>query len=280
MNDHNPSAFPGNPWTSNFLVVVVVASVIASSLLSAKQSSFDALGAICALASGVLAVLAWNRFAALRQNRVDPQPPLKTSSGLAYLLLGGSLLASAVGLFRVNAGAPEWIVLILPYLCIALYHEVLSRNRFSLLIVASLLMGLLFLVVAAIHGNIAVGGFPAVLAALLTFILLTTRELESRTPVPDESSADPHVHLLHHRALAWLSVVFFLFGVVAFWPWLGKLYGDTYFWVMALGVLMPLLYLWGRLRQPRRQNSYVALLRFNRLIPYLGFVLLIAIALG
>ena len=50
--------------------------------------------------------------------------------------------------------------------------------------------------------------------------------------------------------------------------------------MFGVGVLVPVLYLWGRLRQPRRQNSYLALLRFNRLIPYFGLVLLVAIALG
>jgi hypothetical protein len=248
------------------------------------------LAAILSIISALLAVLAWNRLAASRAipsakspDDLTPTAAMAaqvTGRGLAFALLAASLVASAFGVAREYSSGMDWVVLFIPYLLIVIYFQMLSRSRLALLIIAALLMGSLFLVSSAILGGMAWGGFPAVLAALLTFIVLTTRELEFRTPVPDDTSSDPHVHLIHRRALAWLSVAFFMFGVVAFWPWLGKIYGNAYFWVMAIGVLVPILYLWGRLRQPRRQNSYIALLRFNRIIPYFGLVLLVAIALG
>jgi hypothetical protein len=174
----------------------------------------------------------------------------------------------------------DWCLLILTYVLISLYQLVLRRYRYSLLLIAPVLIGLLFLNTASLLGHVGSGGFPAAFGALLTFILLATRELELRTPLPEDVNVDPHIHIIHRKALAWISIVFFVFGVISFWPWLGKLYGNAYFWTLIAGVLAPLLYLWGRLRQPRHQNSLTALHRFNRLVPYLGLVLLLAIALG
>ncbi len=258
-------AFPANPWSPSFLTAAVIAGVVAGVVVCAKQIPFSAVDAAIPLVSAVLAVLAWNRF--------------RGSSAMAYGLLAASLAVAAFGLSRQANSPMEWLLLIAPFFLIVLYWTSLVKVRGAVLWIAPLLFGALFLDTAALLGKMSCGGFPAVLAVLLSFIVHATHELELRTPASDPE-ADPHVHIVHHRALAWISIVFFLFGVVSFWPWLGKMYGNAYFWVMTIGVLMPLLYLWGRLRQPRRQNSYHALLRFNRLIPYLGLILLVAIALG
>jgi hypothetical protein len=83
-----------------------------------------------------------------------------------------------------------------------------------------------------------------------------------------------------NRRLAIVSTMLFLFGVVSLWPWLGKLYDGGYFWILVLGVLAPILFFWGRLRQPRGESPITALARFNRLLPYLAVVLLLALAIG
>ncbi len=272
MTRTEPPAFPANPWTPGFLTAVVVAGVVAGIIVCVKQIPFNAVDAAIPLLAAVLAVLAWNRFRAA-------QAAAGLSPAIAYGILAASLAIAAFGLSRQSNGSTEWMLLVAPYLLIVLYWTTLAKVRGAVLWIAALLFGALFLDTAVLLGKLSCGGFPAILAALLSFIVHATHELELRTQVP-ESDADPHVHVIHHRALAWISIVFFLFGVVSFWPWLGKVYGNAYFWVLTLGVLMPLLYLWGRLRQPRRQNSYLALLRFNRLMPYFGMVLLAAIALG
>lgn len=272
MTRPEPPVFPGNPWTPGFLMATVIAGVVSGVIVCVKQIPFNALDTAIPLAAAVLAVSAWNRFRAA-QLAARPAPIV------AYGHLAFSLGIAAFGLSRQYNSPTEWMLLLAPYLLIVLYWTTLARVRGAVLWIAALLFGALFLDTAALLGKMSCGGFPAILAALLSFILHATRELELRTQVPD-ADVDPHVHVIHHRALAWISIVFFLFGVVSFWPWLGKVYGNAYFWVLAIGVLVPLLYLWGRLRQPRRQNSYLALLRFNRLMPYFGLVLLIAIALG
>ncbi len=68
--------------------------------------------------------------------------------------------------------------------------------------------------------------------------------------------------------------------MITLWPWLGKIYGVGYFWILILGVLSPLLYLWGRMKQPGADTPLPALNRFNRLLPYIGLILLVAILIG
>jgi hypothetical protein len=278
MTQSESPAFPANPWSATFLIVAVIGGVVACTVVFARHSTFDPQAAVIALLAALLAVLAWNRFGTARLGQMA-ESARPSSQVISYGLLAVSFGLAAFGLSQQSGAGMEWSVTIIPYLLILVYQAGIANRRTALLWVAPMLFGFLFLATGALLGNLAIGGFPAALAALLTFIVHATHELELRTEVP-EADSDPHVHLLHRRTLAWISIVFFLFGVISFWPWLGKMYGDAYFWVMAIGVLTPLLYLWGRLRQPRRQNSYVALLRFNRLIPYVALVLLVAIALG
>ncbi|HEY3294334.1 MAG TPA: hypothetical protein VGL38_02750 [bacterium] len=156
----------------------------------------------------------------------------------------------------------------------------LAASRFVRLCVAPLLLGLPPLVAAILMGRPGAGGYPAVLAVLLGLVVLTTRDIEHRAMAESGGREDFPVHTVYHRTLAWVSTVFFFFGVTTLWPWLGQIYDGGYFWILVLGVLMPVLYLWGRLRQPRGQNSLEALIRFNRTLPYLGIILLIAILIG
>lgn len=284
MSNNHFTRSLGNPWNARYLLVVVVASVIAAAIACARNATVAPASVIFPLVSAILAALAWNRLSdgSVISNHEDSPTELILSkaSRTGWWLLALSILVAGIGLAIRSATALHWILLFLPYAIIVLYVRGIHRHPYSLLVIAPLLFGLLILDTALLLGNLAGGGYPSVYALLLVFIILVTRELERRTPISDNSDEDPHVHILHRKAMAWLSIVFFLFGVIGFWPWLGKIYSDTYFWILVAGVLVPLLYLWGRLRQPRRQNSYVALQRFNRIVPYLGLILLVAIAFG
>jgi len=156
----------------------------------------------------------------------------------------------------------------------------LVENRVLRLAIAPLLLGLPPLAAAIAMGNPGAGGYPAALAVLLGLVMFTTRDLEHRALEDSRGSEEFPVHSIYRGTLAWVSTVFFFFGVASIWPWLGQIYGGGYFWILVVGVLMPTLFLWGRLRQPRSANSLEALVRFNRVLPYVGLILLIAILVG
>jgi hypothetical protein len=160
------------------------------------------------------------------------------------------------------------------------FRAVFRANRAVKLIVLPLLFGVAPFLTSLVMGNPGAGGYPAVLSVLFSFVALATRDLEHRVRAESGGSDDIPVHLLYRGFLALISTVFFFLGVVTLWPWLGKLYGAGYFWILLIGVLAPTLSLWGKLRQPHKQNSMAALIRFNRVLPYLGLILLLAIVIG
>lgn len=129
-------------------------------------------------------------------------------------------------------------------------------------------------------GSLSSGGFPALFALFFGFVIGQMRELQRRLQNRDDVTDVLPVHVLFRRELGWMSAVLFVFGVTTLWPWLGERYGDAYFWILILGVLIPMLFFWGRLRQPRHEGSVAALYRFNRVLPYLGFLFLLAIAVA
>jgi hypothetical protein len=167
-------------------------------------------------------------------------------------------------------------------------------------IVNSALLVIPFVVTGALMGQTGAGAFPAALAFLLALVVHSTRDIEHLVQKHNEidsasagsswtaKAADDTEFWTHptlrvygmNRRLAFVSLILFLFGVISLWPWLGKLYDGGYFWILILGVLAPILYFWGRLKQPRGENPVSALIRFNRLLPYISLILLIAFALG
>jgi hypothetical protein len=156
----------------------------------------------------------------------------------------------------------------------------LANNRVARLVIAPLLLGIPPMLTAVVMRDPGAGGYPAALSVLLGFVLMITRDTENRARAAAPGNEDYPVHTVFHQTLAAVSTVFFFFGVTTLWPWLGHIYGNGYFWILVIGFLMPTLYLWGRLRQPRHHSSMVALVRFNRTLPYLGLVLLVAILVG
>jgi hypothetical protein len=179
------------------------------------------------------------------------------------------------------AGATSlgWVLALAPLAPLAVWRILLAENRAARLVLAPLALGWPFMVTAVAMGQPQCGGFPAVLAILFSAVAFSTRDLETRL-LADSFEQDPASHPSYHRTLAVVSTILFFFGVAALWPWLGKLYGDRYLWVLVVGLLAPLLFFWGRLRQPRGEHPMNALIRFNRLVPYIGVVLLLAIVVG
>ncbi|MFZ5433110.1 MAG: hypothetical protein ACOZB3_04970 [Calditrichota bacterium] len=122
--------------------------------------------------------------------------------------------------------------------------------------------------------------YLALFALLLGFVAWETHRIERKVRSENDEDEDLPVHALFHRSMNGISSVLFVFGVVSLWPWLGEMYGTAYFWILVLGVLSPILFFWGRIRQPKHEGSLNALYRFNRVLPYVGIILLLAIAVG
>lgn len=154
-----------------------------------------------------------------------------------------------------------------------------SRKSWIHPALAPLLLAAPFVLTALVIGNAGCGGFPAILVAMLSSVAIIMRNLENRLRT-DSVEDNPSVKPYYFRTLSLVSTILFFFGVVTLWPWLGKLYGDRYFWTLVIGVLGPQLYFWGKIRQPHGEHPMIALIRFNRLLPYISVILLVAIILG
>jgi len=203
-------------------------------------------------------------------------------------IVAASVVATATAVMRTTPGFSLGAAAILALSIFVVFagksflprQSGIASNVVLKLAVAPLLLGLPPIATAAVMGNPSAGGYPAVLTVLLGYVLFTTRDLEHRAVTDSEGREDFPVHTAYRGTLAWVSTVFFFFGTVSLWPWLGQIYDGIYFWILVIGVLLPTLFLWGRLRQPRAQNSLAALVRFNRALPYIGLILLIAILIG
>lgn len=261
----DPTKLLGDPWTARFVLIMTVGLAVATIVLGMKVGGIVLLGALPALGAVILGALAYNRMWQAGAEAKPPFPLIIAAYGLA--VVGLTIFGRASGMFG-------WGI---AFVSFGLFMAVLRASGvFRNFVVLPLLFGCVPLLTAAILGKPTVGGFPAALALLYAVVLSMTRQIEQGTAVPETADDHPPVHHVHRLALARISIVFFVFGVVSLWPWLGKLYGAGYFWVLLIGVLLPATLYWGRLRQPRDESSYEALVRFNRLSPYLGGMLLLA----
>jgi hypothetical protein len=266
----DPTTFLGDPWTSRFLLWLLPALAVATAMVCYRQSEAPWVSALPAILSAGLGALAFRKLTAAAPEGVKPPLPLIVAA-LGIAVVG-------LVLFGRDSGLYGWLVTVLPF---ALFMGVTRASyRWKHFVFYPLMLGCVPLATAALMGTPATGGFPAALAMLFTLVLNLTREIEVETETPEDGVDHPPVHFVHRLRLARISMVFFIFGVVSLWPWLGKIYGHAYFWVLVAGVLLPTTMYWGRLRQPRMESSYEALVRFNRLSPYLGGVLLLALALA
>jgi hypothetical protein len=266
-----------DPWNRPFLLIVVGCSVVVTAVLCVNVGAELSLSGGLALAASLLA--AWPMVSARRT--LDSSGPANVPSGKsrapAFFVAAAVLVATS--LVMVNTTWLGWTFGLLPLVVLVVWRLLLSESRMAKLVLSPLVMGAPFVVTAIALGRPGSGGFPAALAILFGSVAFATRDLEMRL-VAESAEENPAADRFYRWTLAAVSTLLFFFGVVTLWPWLGKLYGDRYFWILLLGVLAPLLFFWGRLRQPRGENPMNALIRFNRLLPYIGLILLLAIVLG
>lgn len=265
----DPTTFLGDPWTPRFLLWLIPATALTSAIVVLRQYDANILAAIPVVAASIIFALATERTI----SKVD-------TSGPHFGLIAAALIISIMGLvlFGRDAGLLGWIATILPFVLLLLISK--SSERVRSLILYPLMWCCLPLAVASMMNVPRGGGFPAAIAFLFSLVMNMTRKIEEQTAAPQSVDEHPAIHLVHRLPLARISMIFFVFGVVALWPWLGKVYNHLYFWILVAGVLLPTTLYWGRLRQPRDESSYEALVRFNRLSPYLAGVLLLAIAVA
>lgn len=266
-----------DPWNPRFLSVLVIAAVIAAAVLGLRSGELDIINALLTLAAVICVLWAAKPPVARPASSLgNARRPIIMSVILQVL----ALCFSGIALSRIAAGWLEYAAVLLPQLLVGLLIAC-SRVRASLeAIFLPLLLGLAVFGTAALMGQTAIGGYPSVLALLLSTIVIVTRAIERKIQTEHSENRVQSLHTRYHGLLNIVSTVLFLFGVVTLWPWLGEDYGNVYLWILIVGVLAPMLYVWGRLRQPRDDNPLLALSRFNRLVPYLAFVLLLAIVVG
>ncbi|MFH1010542.1 MAG: hypothetical protein V1784_04830 [bacterium] len=61
---------------------------------------------------------------------------------------------------------------------------------------------------------------------------------------------------------------------------MNEFYSPTYFWIMVVGVDLPLLWMWGRLRGRNKELSEAAIVTFNHWVRPLTFVAFLALFLA
>jgi len=242
---------------------VILASLVSLGLV-AKSGEPIPLGTLALAAIGALLLfLGW---------RIGTAHPNKGTSNLSLPFVGAGTIAALGAAYlsgRPLPGSVSWI-LVMPALMLALT----GIKKQSLLgnIVVPAAFGAISMFAAASVGHPAVGAFPAAIGALFVAVVRATLEIEQDIFENHADSNNLEVHHHYHRRLAVTAVIFFLFGTVSLWPWLGELYSRGYFWIMLFGVLIPLAFFWGRIRQPKMEGARTALIRFNRIAPVLGMI--------
>jgi hypothetical protein len=268
-----------DPWMPWFLPTVAVSSSVSTTVSCLRAGSVNSVSGLLVFASCLLLAAAYRRLIVAR-----PMSPDSSATGAehsrAYLMVLAAVLLSVGALALASVAWLGWLAVLLPSGLVVVLGSVPRRNRWMDTILGSLLLASPSLMMAVALGQPGRGGFPFALLFLFSLVVLATREVEHRVAVLGARTDDATVHALVHRSLAWVSVVFFFFGVVCLWPWLGGTYGGVYFWMLIVGVFAPILLFWGALRQPQRGPLAVALRRFNRVMPYVGVILLAAFAIG
>ncbi len=193
------------------------------------------------------------------------------------LLVGAGALGACASLFlqqSFNAVNFLW-ALLLPTLVI-MNQAMLRNSSLCRHVMIPLMFGAIFMFTAGSLGVPTLGAFPAVIGALFIAVVRATIEIEEDLFENHADSKHMEVEQHYRHRLAITAVIFFLFGTVSLWPWLGDMYGKGYFWLLLVGVLLPLAFFWGRIRQPKLEGAKTALIRFNRIAPVLGLIHVLA----
>ncbi len=270
LNWIDPLKYLKSPWTSGYFYLLVAGLCAIALIVCHRAGATIGLPAILAVLGAASGAVAWYQSLGA-----------ESSSNRLPLLLAVTGLGLTCAAFLLAATrAVHFIECAIGYGILFLFVAGRIRGVLAKALLAPPMFGALVLCVGAAAGAAAPGAFPALFTTLLSAIAITTRGLELGEFHASLEPRGPQAHSVFHRTLSVLSVVFFFFGVVALWPWLGKVYGFGYFWILVIGVIVPIMALWGRIRQPRGDTAEVALSRFNRVLPYSAALMLLAIAVG
>jgi hypothetical protein len=175
----------------------------------------------------------------------------------------------------------------------------------------AILVASLFLGTATALGGISAGGYTAAFAFF--FFLAWSSSIAVEHWKADLQNRRLTLATLfgHTAALVTAGILFFIFGIITTWPYLNEFYSSIYFWIIVIGVDLPLLYMWGKLKvrkpsesdieemiegkdlSPRergqveeelwtaaRKRAELALAKFNDRVRWLIFVVLVALLLS
>lgn len=266
MFDHPFLSESRNPVPLRLLQASIALCGLVPIIFAMKSGvSIDALAYILAVAAGAAAFLGW---------KMSPSHPGVTSTSSTWSLLLAVAVALALAGPLMTKSLDIWITLsVFPLPILILLHTKIPQSaKLVKHILVPLMFGSIFTFVAGALGVPSLGAFPAAIGALFVAVIRSTLDIEEDIFENHANTGDLEVEHHYRYRLAIAAVVFFLFGTVSLWPWLGEIYSRSYFWLMLLGVLIPLAYFWGRIRQPKIEGARTALIRFNRVAPILGLI--------
>ncbi|MBU1919547.1 hypothetical protein KKG66_01780 [bacterium] len=271
------------PISRNLLLSLIVLSVLTVFLLHLR-SGIETTGSAWALAF-VSALLFIAGGYVLSGNQSTPgdytgEDKMPTFFNNGILLAGCGVVLAVLSSYLHDFSAASSISFVSTFFLLGLRNQLVPRYSQAESILTPLLCASIFTGAAGLLGNPAIGVFPAAIVFLLVFVIQVTLNVEKEIRNTYSEIDEESIYHRYRKRFAWTASVFFLFGVVSFWPWLGMIYNDAYFWLLIFGVILPMVFFWGRLRQPRSEGPYTALLRFNRVSPLIAGVLLIAFAIG
>jgi len=221
--------------------------------------------AIIPLVSGLTLILGGM---ALRREKIVPSGTSPRYGRI--LLLGGAVVGFA-------AGVPFGLWALGAALLLLFSNALSQRLAFIHDLVIAILAASVFLGTATALNGILLGGYPAAFAFF--FFLAWSATLAVETCKDDLQNRRLTLATLvgPRAALVTSGILFFIFGIITTWPFLRESYSSTYFWFIAIGVDLPLLWMWGKLRGRDKQLSESAIVKFNQRARWLTFVILLAL---
>ena len=252
---------------------IILCGLVPLLLVFKSGAQPSAMGYAAFAVAAVLGYMGWNNSLS-NPSRSEP-------GGFWNILLVASGAVACVGVF-LGQSVGVWNILfclLMPVLTI-IHARMSPNNATARHIVLPVLFGSIFMFSAAALGNVEAGAFPAIIGALFVAVVRATLDIEEDF---FENHADKkHFEVENHyrNRLAVTAVIFFLFGTISLWPWLGEIYSPAYFYLLLFGVLIPLAFFWGRIRQPKIEGAKNALICFNRIAPILGIIYIVALAIS
>ena len=203
--------------------------------------------------------------------RREKTASLEAGSRLGRILLLGGAVVGFV------AGVPFGLWSFGAALVVFSSNALPQRLAFIHDLVIAVLAASVFLGTATALGSILLGGYPAAFAFF--FFLSWSASLAVETWKDDLQNRRLTLATLTgpRAALVTSGILFFIFGIITTWPFLNEFYSSTYFWIIVIGVDLPLLWMWGKLRGRDKQLSEPAIVKFNRRTRWLTFVVLLAL---